>query len=316
MFCGGLAFAHEEGMREPSSPEQKAGPSKSASEHADPPHPDRARIDSDVRNLLRQPSTPWIVFDRDSRVDDFAKSALRVGAVFMSSPNFRPEVLKAAEETGRSLADVVAKPLPGLAPPPPPPPRVEIVAIPAAPVVIESSTTEQSIVAVVKDFAEDTSSTRAVEVAVATAAKPARSKQRALAAFACGAIVAVISAVGVLRVRSSNSVAAQPVQTTSLAKVAVEAPVDLPISTAAIVTDFEIPATAAVKAPDPKKRFGKLTIRAEAKHKNVYFDGKRMLGTGQRSFLVFCGMHTIAVTDKTDTKDVEIPCDGEYVVFR
>ncbi|MBX3218692.1 MAG: hypothetical protein KF850_42195, partial [Labilithrix sp.] len=43
-------------------------------------------------------STPWIVFDRDSRIDDFAKSALRVGAVFASTPSFRPELLPASED--------------------------------------------------------------------------------------------------------------------------------------------------------------------------------------------------------------------------
>jgi hypothetical protein len=50
----------------------------------DPSYPDRKRIDSDVRAFLRPVSSPWIVFDRDSRVDDFAKSALRVGGVCSS----------------------------------------------------------------------------------------------------------------------------------------------------------------------------------------------------------------------------------------
>jgi hypothetical protein len=70
------------------------------------------------------------------------------------------------------------------------------------------------------------------------------------------------------------------------------------------------------EATDPKKRWGKLTIKADGKTHNVWFDGKRMLGSGTRSFLVFCGMHTIAVNDKIDSKDVEIPCNGEYVVSK
>ncbi|MBX3203234.1 MAG: hypothetical protein KF894_34235, partial [Labilithrix sp.] len=81
----------------------------------------------------------------------------------------------------------------------------------------------------------------------------------------------------------------------------------------------EPPAASApiAKAPvEPKTRFGKLTIKADAKRKNVWFDGKRMLGSGQRSFTVFCGMHTIAVADKTDARDVEVPCNGEYVVSK
>jgi hypothetical protein len=75
--------------------------------------------------------------------------------------------------------------------------------------------------------------------------------------------------------------------------------------------------TSSPKVPiDPKKRFGKFTIKAEAKHKTVWFDGKRMLGFGQRSFLVFCGMHTVAVSDKMDAKDIEVPCNGEFVVSK
>src|SRR4051794_16659592 len=62
-----------------------------ASVTREPSYPDRARIDSDVRAFLRPASSPWIVFDRDSRIDDFAKSALRLGAVFASSPNLRNE---------------------------------------------------------------------------------------------------------------------------------------------------------------------------------------------------------------------------------
>jgi hypothetical protein len=65
-----------------------------------------------------------------------------------------------------------------------------------------------------------------------------------------------------------------------------------------------------------KQRLGKFTIKAEPKIKNVWFDGKRMLGTGQRSFLVLCGMHTVAVNDKADNRDIEIPCNGEYTVSK
>ncbi len=34
---------------------------------------------------------------------------------------------------------------------------------------------------------------------------------------------------------------------------------------------------------DPKKRFGRLTLKADPKQHNVWFDGKRMLGSGSRS---------------------------------
>ena len=74
------------------------------------------------------------------------------------------------------------------------------------------------------------------------------------------------------------------------------------------------------KATDPNKRFGHLVIKGDAaKGKQVWFDSKRMLGKGERSFLVFCGMHQMAITDGATTrvtadtlaKDVEVPCNGE-----
>src|SRR5262249_7527009 len=83
----GICFM--EGMRlpyAPDAPENKDDSQKAV--NRDPSYPDRARIDSDVRAFLRPASSPWIVFDRDSRVDDFARAALRVGAVSASSPSF------------------------------------------------------------------------------------------------------------------------------------------------------------------------------------------------------------------------------------
>jgi hypothetical protein len=41
-----------------------------------------------------------------------------------------------------------------------------------------------------------------------------------------------------------------------------------------------------------------------------------MLGHGTRSFAVLCGTHTVAVTDKTDAREVDVPCDGEYIVHK
>jgi hypothetical protein len=64
-------------------------------------------------------------------------------------------------------------------------------------------------------------------------------------------------------------------------------------------------------ATDPKKRWGTLTIKSK---KQVWFDGKRMLGTGNRSFMVYCGMHTVAVAEKTAQKDMEVPCNGELTI--
>jgi hypothetical protein len=44
-----------------------------------PSYPDRGRIDSDVRAFLRPASTPWIVFDRDSRASGLAAGDLLPG---------------------------------------------------------------------------------------------------------------------------------------------------------------------------------------------------------------------------------------------
>jgi hypothetical protein len=61
-------------------------------------------------------------------------------------------------------------------------------------------------------------------------------------------------------------------------------------------------------------RYGRLTITGDARSKDVFMDGKRMLGRGQRTFSVMCGSHTIAVNVRTDAHDVEIPCNAELVV--
>src|SRR5689334_11714124 len=90
-------------MRPPSKPEEpefKADPSGPVKR--DPSYPDRARIDSDVRAFLRPVSSPWIVFDRDSKVD-FGRHALRVGAVFTSSPGIGE--LPVDESAQRALAE-------------------------------------------------------------------------------------------------------------------------------------------------------------------------------------------------------------------
>lgn len=282
----------------------------------DPSYPDRQRIDSDVRAFLRPVSTPWIVFDRDSRVDDFAKSALRVGAVFASSPSFRPEVLKAAAESGRSLEEVVAAPLPGLAPPPAYREK-EPTFFPVSESRDEPAQ-EPSNMVVSSDLRSETPPEAAVVVETVEAIKVPRRKRGRIAAIA-GASIVALAALGTLLVFSKRSrpaiaapQAAQVAQA-SLQVAALEEPA--PIET--VELDSLLPSTAGEKRGNEAKRgLGKLTIRGEAKHKNVYFDGKRMLGQGSRSFTVFCGMHTVAVTDKTEAKDIEVPCSGEYVVSR
>jgi len=85
----------------------------------------------------------------------------------------------------------------------------------------------------------------------------------------------------------------------------VEAPAAAPEAVAEVVGE---------KATDPAKRWGTLTIKDAATKKQVWFDGKRMLGNGKRSFMVYCGIHTVAVSDKTAQKDMEVPCNGELTI--
>jgi len=68
-------------MRDPAAPEapeipEIEGPSGDSG-NSGVSIPDRRRIDSDVRAFLREPSTPWIVFDQEGR----PPSQLAVGEV-------------------------------------------------------------------------------------------------------------------------------------------------------------------------------------------------------------------------------------------
>lgn len=261
----------------------------------DPSVPDRERIDSDVRAFIRPVSTPWIVFDRDSKVHDelaFAtKAAMRAGVAFMSSPDLSPPAPTAASR----LADINA-----MFPPSVPNQKAAAVEEPSSLIV-------------------------AADVVPATPAIDAPKKRRV------GVIGATLGAVGVCSI-AAYIVAS--LQTAPAPAAASEPPPPEPATAAPIIAPpepakveppkpepvvealAENPKSDAIgeNATDPKKRFGKLTIKGEATKKQVWFDGKRMLGSGNRTFLVFCGIHTVAVSDKTAQKDLEVPCNGELTI--
>jgi hypothetical protein len=350
----------------------------------DPSYPDRARIDSDVRAFLRPVSSPWIVFDRDSRVDDFAKSALRIGAVFASSPSLieppKEETVKALAEQASPFCGMTPMTTPKLAIPPSAFIATEPMPMPA-PVITEApsldpiregvvlasgmstnnpemgmfptSTTasepavEPSNLVVASDVMTDTSEPSldslrpavvdsesdpfAMPDGIAPSLFARRGRLLAIAGGACTAVLAlvVVSSVALSKAHVKTASATQAVSMPAAAAAAApEAAAAAPAAAETIELDAPVPPPPAAadragavepgtKMPlDPKKRFGKLTIKADAKHKNVWFDGKRMLGSGQRTFMVFCGMHTIAVSDKAETKDIEIPCNGEYTVSK
>lgn len=313
------------------------GPDAKIADVPDPPPLDRPRLDTDPQVLFQQRSNPWIIFDRDTQAD-FAKSALRAGACFVSSPNFRPEVLKAAEETGRPLADVVEKPLPGLAPIATAPavsayaPPTAIVTPPSAPKFFESESpippeafapalepSEPSTVVVASDISDDTSSNHTARgLAVAISMKPPAPRKPSRGFLASVASVGMFAAVlvGAIVVRTPS---ASPKAAASTAgDEATSAPVQAPIAPPA---DLAVAPVIELPADEPpvsskKARYGRLTISSHAKHKNIYLDGKRMAGNGRRSFIVACGPHTVAVADKASVRDIEIPCEGEVVVGR
>src|SRR4051812_24898194 len=83
-----------------SSPEKRA-----ARRPRDPSYPDRGRLDNDVRALMRQPSTPWITFDRDSRV---AAGEMSVPQAVLS--NFRRSIHDGMFE--KAAAEHVPEPTP------------------------------------------------------------------------------------------------------------------------------------------------------------------------------------------------------------
>ena len=275
-------------MRSPSSSdaqENPVGPIDTVGR--DPSYPDRARLDSDVRAFLRPASSPWIVFDRDSRIDDFAKSALRVGAVFAS----RPATLEIMHDRIASAAMF---------------PKTETIATPVA---------EPSTVVVAADIVQPAPTTRPRSTYTIPDGLVRKGNGRIGILFAAIGVVLGVTTLVSLRPAKHDSpaAAAAPMGAAPSVVTAEVVPAPAPVVTAEAAPVVEVTKPAA--DGDPKtKRLGKLTIKADPKTKNVWFDGKRMLGTGQRTFLVACGMHTIAVNDKKDARDVEVPCNGEYAI--
>jgi hypothetical protein len=264
------------------------------------------------------------VFDRDSRIDDFAKSALRVGAVFASSPNIRSD---------SSSNDVVTSAPPAM-------PR----ATPMFPVASATPepTVEPSNIVVAKDVTPPASETHHPILHSFPPELMPRNRRGAIIAGACVGVAALVGVCALLvgarshakhhAVAASHVVesptppppveaATPPAATTAATAVAKEGAKEGATESAPSADTLELDDATAKAAAEPKPEakkhlLGRLTIRGDAKAKNVWFDGKRMLGVGTRSFLVSCGMHTVAVNEKIEAKDIEIPCNGEYVVGR
>ncbi len=253
-----------------------------------PSIPDRKRLDSDVRALMRQPSTPWITFDRDSRVAQGESPAPLVLPVARSS-------ILAGE---------------GVFPQPTEPPQ------PAS---------EPSNLVVASDLAasEQPPSEEAYDV-LPLAGYPRRAVWAVVAGAATLALVG-IAASALHGTKASKVAAAAATATAAPARTVMDdiPPPDLadvPTTTPATAPDAK-PAATAASTPrypdsDPRSKLGHLAIRGGASWQLVFLDGKRLLGRGARAFDVMCGAHTIAIGDRKDAHPVDVPCMGEFVVSK
>lgn len=243
-------------MRPPSTPEIGENAVTSATNHT--PSPEfRTRIESDVRFYLRQPSSPWITFDRDGNapiLQSAHSSILPSQGVFPVAPY-------------------------QAAPP----------AVPAP---------ESSNMVVAADVGATTG-----ETPFATSPRVPRKAVGIVALTFAAALTVGIGA----RATAPDAPVAAPRQ------VAVSPP---PATVQADPPPPDLAAAATVAPAPEKKGFGKLSLRGAARSKRVYMDGKLLLGSGSRSFMVYCGTHSIAIGNKDDARDVEVPCNGELVIGR
>jgi hypothetical protein len=282
--------------------------------------PDRRRIDSDVRAFLREPSTPWIVFDQEGR----PPSQLAVG-----------EILRGPRRTLLSDYDFSA---------------TAAVDFPST----HARISEPSSLAVSSDLASaaaaapspvftNVSDDADASELVAPRMFGLHRHRRVLGASAAAVALVSMLAVGIFALRGAThdaldaktlrsvaaaqpaaqpgAVGAPPIDLSPQPAVAPPPVVPPPVVPTPVAQAPAAPTPFAVTIIPPKTdakggggKYGRLTIAGDARAKDVFFDGKRMLGRGQRSFSVMCGMHTISVNVRNDAHEVEIPCNAELVV--
>ncbi|MDB5215439.1 MAG: hypothetical protein JWO86_3366 [Myxococcaceae bacterium] len=315
-------------MRDPEAPE---GPKTAETAGSATPTgtsgvsiPDRRRIDSDVRAFLREPSTPWIVFDQEGR----PPSQLAVGEILRGP---RRTLLSDYDFSATAAVDFAST---------------------------HARISEPSSLAVSSDLASaaaaapspvftDVSDDAEASELVAPRMFGLHRHRRVLGASAGAVALVSMLAVGIFALRGAThdaldaktlrsvaaaqpaAVGAPPIDLSPQPAVAPPPVVPIPVAQAAVVSTPVVP-TPVAQAPaapppfavtiiPPKTdakggKYGRLTIAGDARAKDVFFDGKRMLGRGQRSFSVMCGTHTISVNVRNDAHEVEIPCNAELVV--
>jgi hypothetical protein len=334
----GSGFASIPVMRDPASPEGPKVPEAVTSSGTPCVSiPDRRRIDSDVRAFLREPSTPWIVFDQEGR----PPSQLAVGEILrgprrtlLSDYDFFPATAAVdhASASHSLLADT------------------SLAAVSSDVSANASSSTQ--LPAHRDSGPPDSSEVAPLSSSFALRAFPMFGVSRRVLGFAAGGVALLsILVVGAVALQAASSASAPSaavdgasLRTTLAATPATPATPVTPVSADVPPPDLVVkapqPAVApvALVAPAPAvaaapvaltvvtprvgeasarsgaNKYGRLTIAGDARAKDVFMDGKRMLGHGARTFSVMCGAHTIAVSVRSDAHEVEIPCNAELVV--
>ena len=268
-------------MREPAPPYASNTADPGATGLAGVSTPDRRRIDSDVRAFLREPSTPWIVFDQDVR----PPSQLASGEVVP----WRSALSSVMPEHGFFPATAIVDAQHHVTP------------------------LEPSSLAVAADLADEA----AAAPDHGSSSIPMRGlSRRVLGAAAGGAAMLAVLAIGLAALSASPSPLAERAPAAANAPASGElVPPDLDVKAAAPAA--VAPAVAPPVAPESRplaQRFGRLAIVGDARGRDVFLDGKRLLGKGTRSFTVTCGTHAIAVGTRADAHDLDVPCNAELTV--
>lgn len=263
-------------MRPPfADPSPENTPSDGDRQPSVPDHVSRS-VRQNVREIMRQPSTPWITFDRGSKID-LASAARR---------SFFPL-------SERPPAPVVE------------PSNVVV----ATDVGVDPTTTTEALAI---DPAALALAEESLPVSRASGWKVAAALTLGLAALAGGrALLASPTPTAPVAAAAARPADPAPIDLGAAAP----APVSESPAVAEEPADKPAPAKAE-SADKPEARWGRLTIRGAARHHRVYMDGKLMLGSGARSFTVKCGEHKIAVGKKAEPQDLEVPCNGELVLSK
>ena len=242
--------------------------------------PDRRRIDSDVRAFLREPSTPWIVFDQDARpASQLAASELMPWRCPLSS--VMPE-----HGFFPATAAIDAQHVTAL---------------------------EPSSLAVASDLVDEAP---AAHADLGSDPIPMRRlSRRVLGAAVGGAAMLAVVAIGLMALSATPAPEGAPAAAANAGPSGGDLlPPDLDVKAA---PPPAAPPVVAAIAPENRplaQRFGRLSIVGDARGRDVFLDGKRMLGKGTRSFTVTCGPHAIAIGNRADAREMDVPCNAELTL--